>query len=641
MATKKKLLQAAAGNAGGAGLNVEDVFSTYLYEGNATARSITNGIDLDGEGGLVWIKNRESGSYNNNFLSDTENGANNFLATNQTNGLRTLSGFGLTAFNSDGFDMGTAYGNESGIDIASWTFRKAPRFFDVVTYTGDGNNNRQISHNLGTTVGCMIVKRTDTTKNWRVYHRAADASPEEGYLTLNSTAAWFDELANGYSQNQSTWWYTAPTSTDFTVGSSVDVNASGGTYVAYLFAHNDGDGEFGPDADQDIIKCGSYAGNNSTDGPEIDLGFEPQWIMIKTATSSQSWWMHDTMRGIVTSPNGSDDARLKANASTAEDTNNHLHVTPTGFKITSSLSGVNESADYIYMAIRRGPMAVPESATDVFGISYAQNVNAVPFPVDFMLYKIYGGGNTYARDRLRGGTKYLLTETTNADLTGSDIGFDDMTGNTAVWGTSFIHYNWKRAPNFCDVVAYTGNGTTSRYVNHNLEVIPELVIIKRRSSTGNWWVDHDGAGAGKVIYLDRANAAFSYTAFGTHTSTQIQLETAANNDTNNSGSTYIAYLFASLAGISKVGSVTHSGTTNVDCGFSSGARFVLLKRTDATGDWYVWDSERGIVSGNDPYFLLNSTAAEVTNTDYIDPLSSGFTITSSFTAGDYIFYAIA
>ena len=79
----------------------------------------------------------------------------------------------------------------------------------------------------------------------------------------------------------------------------------------------------------------------------------------------------------------------------------------------------------------------------------------------------------------------------------------------------------------------------------------------------------------------------------------------------------------------------------MDCGFTSGARFVLLKRTDASGDWYVWDSERGIVSGNDPYLLLNSTAAEVTNTDYIDPLASGFTITSNFTAGDYIFYAIA
>jgi len=115
-----------------------------------------------------------------------------------------------------------------------------------------------------------------------------------------------------------------------------------------------------------------------------------------------------------------------------------------------------------------------------------------------------------------------------------------------------------------------------------------------------------------------------------------------------SGNTFIAYLFASVDGISKVGSYTGTGNDlNVDCGFSAGARFILIKRTDSSGDWYVWDSLRGIVAGNDPYLLLNTTAAQVTNTDYIDPLASGFTVTSSAPAalnasgGTYIFYAIA
>jgi hypothetical protein len=109
------------------------------------------------------------------------------------------------------------------------------------------------------------------------------------------------------------------------------------------------------------------------------------------------------------------------------------------------------------------------------------------------------------------------------------------------------------------------------------------------------------------------------------------------------------YLFASLNGISKIG--TYSGTgsnVNVDCGFTAGARFVLIKRTDSTGtDWYIWDTTRGIVSGNDPYLFLNSNAAQVTNTDYIDPLNAGFTVTSSAPAalnasgGTYLFLAIA
>jgi hypothetical protein len=119
-------------------------------------------------------------------------------------------------------------------------------------------------------------------------------------------------------------------------------------------------------------------------------------------------------------------------------------------------------------------------------------------------------------------------------------------------------------------------------------------------------------------------------------------------DVNMSGKDFISYHFATLAGVSKVGSYTGTAATlNVDCGFSAGARFILIKRSDSTGDWYVYDSARGIVAGNDPYLLLNSTAAEVTGTDYIDPLSSGFTVTSSAPAalnasgGTYIFLAIA
>ena len=124
--------------------------------------------------------------------------------------------------------------------------------------------------------------------------------------------------------------------------------------------------------------------------------------------------------------------------------------------------------------------------------------------------------------------------------------------------------------------------------------------------------------------------------------------TLANDRKVNWNYNYVAYLFATLAGVSKVG--TYSGTgndVNVDCGFTSGARFVLVKRTDSSGDWYHWDSESGIVAGNDPYLLLNSDAAQVTNTDYIDPLSSGFTITSgapsdlNTSGGTYFFLAIA
>ena len=100
--------------------------------------------------------------------------------------------------------------------------------------------------------------------------------------------------------------------------------------------------------------------------------------------------------------------------------------------------------------------------------------------------------------------------------------------------------------------------------------------------------------------------------------------------------------------MSKVGSYTGNGSSQtINCGFTSGARFILIKRTDSTGDWYVWDTERGIVAGNDPHLSLNTTAAEVTTDDSIDPDNSGFIVNQvsatniNVSSATYIFYAIA
>ncbi len=150
------------------------------------------------------------------------------------------------------------------------------------------------------------------------------------------------------------------------------------------------------------------------------------------------------------------------------------------------------------------------------------------------------------------------------------------------------------------------------------------------------------------LYLDTTDYhSSSDTTIFTSTPTSTGVPVSSSNFAGGSGNTYIMYLFGNLDGISKVG--TYSGTGNdvdVDCGFSAGARFVLIKRTDSgsnTGDWYVWDTARGIATGNDPYLELNTGDAEVTSTDYIDPLNSGFTVTSSAPAalnasgGTYIF----
>ena len=653
MATKKKMLQAAAGQAGGAGLDVTEVFSNYLYAGTSGNITVSNGIDLLNEGGLIWVKKRTSAE--DHYIIDTERGVNKNLASNTAaaqTGVTTIS-----SFYNNGF-LVRANLSTLDQDYVSWTFRKAPKFLDVVTYTGDGTNNRSIAHNLGSVPGCIITKMTSGSKDWKVYHRGLDASNPENYkIHLNGTDA----------RSDGSTLFDAPTDTHFILDSNDDVNGNGDTYVAYLFAHNDGDGGFGPSGDQDIIKCGRYTGNNSTNGPEIDLGFEPQWIMIKNATASQSWWMHDTMRGLVTSSNGSDDARLKANATTAEDTSNHLHVTPTGFKITSSASGVNESADYIYVAIRRGPLAPPESATEVFDIQFngGNDPSKAPiyqsgFVTDMAIVGYRTGGSVnypYTGNRLMG---IQTLETHNADAEesgGTSFQWDFMNGFIdgvpSVITDTQIAWMWKRAPNYFDVVAYTGEGANT-VINHNLDAIPEMVWVKNRGRAQNWNVYHkdlenNGDPASECrLFLNNTSAVSSGAVFwGTHTDTTFTM-TVQNFQTNYLNDTYIAYLFATLAGVSKVGSYTGNGSSQtIDCGFTSGARFILVKRTDSTGDWYIWDSVRGIGAGNDPHLSLNTTAAEVTSDDSTDPASSGFIVNQvsatniNVSSASYIFYAIA
>ncbi|NCW67058.1 MAG: hypothetical protein EBV86_00595 [Marivivens sp.] len=222
-----------------------------------------------------------------------------------------------------------------------------------------------------------------------------------------------------------------------------------------------------------------------------------------------------------------------------------------------------------------------------------------------------------------------------------------MTGWSDNTGPNANNFSWmfRRAPGFFDVVAYSGTGAAQN-VNHNLEVTPELMIVKSRSA-GNWNVYSSATGATKYLNFNGTIAAATSSSRWNDTAPTSSVFTAGTT-TSISGENFIAYLFATLPGISKVGSYTGTGSNiGVNCGFTAGARFVLIKRTDSTGDWYVYDSTRGIVGGNDPYLLINSTAAEVTNTDYIDPLNSGFTVTSSAPAGlnasggTYIFLAIA
>ena len=148
----------AAGGAKKDSTYVDDVFSTYLYNGNFGNQTLNTGIDLANEGGLVWTKRRNSSAFH--VLCDTENGTGKFLQSNEPDGLINASNT-LTAFNDNGHSIGGyTEMNNSGGEFAAWTFRKAPGFFDMVTWSGNDTAGRQIPHNLGSVPGCIMVKKT-------------------------------------------------------------------------------------------------------------------------------------------------------------------------------------------------------------------------------------------------------------------------------------------------------------------------------------------------------------------------------------------------------------------------------------------------------------------------------------------------
>jgi hypothetical protein len=629
---------------------IEDVFSTYLYTGTNSTQSIVNGIDLSTKGGMCWFKIRNTGTYNH-ALVDTARGRAYTVGSDISSSQYTSdAGNDLASFNTNGFTVGpvqqfSAY-NRSGNTIVNWTFRKQPKFFDVVTYTGTGSN-RTIAHSLGSVPGWIMVKRTDASGDWQVYHRSL-ANTE--YLVLNSTAA----KATGATR----WNSTTPTSTVFSIGTDATVNASGGTYVAYIFAHDAGG--FGLTGTDNVISCGSYTG---TGGPlSINVGFEPQWLLVKKAIgdNNNEWELNDNMRGLAFNNSNS----LEAQSNFAEGGSPAV-ANATGFSIFSGSSRYNSTGHtYIYIAIRRGPMKVPTSGTSVFtsvtktGASGGQT-NTTNFPVDLSIDE--GRATNYGAiyyDRLRGAGPYLNSSANLAEANQDPtyyIGFDSNTSvfnkNYGALGATYVNWLFRRAPSFMDVVCYSGDGSVSgsgtRSIPHNLNAVPQLIISKARNQVDAWRVYSETLGINSIVNLSNTAASTANTTnWGTPTSTNFLIK----SDRNNSGFTYVTYLFSTCAGVSKVGSYTGTGTTNqIDCGFTGGARFVLIRRTSTGGgEWYVWDSARGIVSGgNDPYLALNNINPEVTNSDYIEPYSAGFEITSSALAningsgGTFIFLAIA
>jgi len=327
-------------------LKPTDYFNPKIYTGTGSSHAIT-GVGFQPD--FTWIKGR-SNPYSH-CLIDAVRGVGTTIASNSTSG-EYSSPTEITSFDSDGFTLGTDTGvNNNASTFVSWNWKangagsvnndgstaslktsaNTTSGFSIVTYTGNGAN-RTIGHGLGVAPKIIFTKQYDGTRSWYVGETMSGFANE---LYLDSTSA--------SANSPSTFNSTAPTTSVFSIGTGTAANANGDTFIAYCFAPIKG-----------FSLIGSYTGNGHANGPLINTGFKPAFVMIKcTTTAGQDWIIIDNKRGPF-NPFGE---RLYPNLNNTEDTSGeYFNFLSNGFKVQDNVDVWNkDSATYIYMAFAEHP----------------------------------------------------------------------------------------------------------------------------------------------------------------------------------------------------------------------------------------------------------------------------------------------
>ena len=331
-------------------------FQTTLYTGDGNAQDVTNTGNSDLQPDWVWIAMRNSAD--NQVLFDSVRGVTKRLVSNLSSAESTVSDM-VTAFNSDGFSVGTNSNvTGDGKTFAAWQWKAGTSFtndasstgigtidstgsvntdagFSIVSYTGNQTSGATVAHGLGSKPAMMIFKERNGTTSWVVYHHKNTSAPATEYLQLNSSNATGDYA--GYFND------TEPTSSVFTLGNDTGINQSGDTYIAYCFAEKQG-----------YSKFGSYTGNGNANGTFVYTGFKPAFVMIKKTSGTSNWTIWDSVRqsNEINKPLWGDLNSAEAAQSTVK-----LDLLSNGFKIRGNGSNVGSSGgSYIYMAFASNPL---------------------------------------------------------------------------------------------------------------------------------------------------------------------------------------------------------------------------------------------------------------------------------------------
>ena len=342
-------------------------FQTAIWSGTGSALSVTFDGNSDMQPDMVWVKNRTTAS--DHRLSDSVRGTSSHLVPNDDAAIDTSS-TALTAFNSDGFSVGSEQSySKSGSNHVGWGWKAGTSFtndasstsigtidstgsvnndsgFSIVSYTGNATDNASVKHGLNTAPKMVIIKDLSDTSTWGVWHQSLTNG---GYkLTLNTTAAQADDSAFIGGGDRA-----IPTSSVFFLGSGGGGNGANAN-IAYCFAEKQG-----------YSKFGSYTGNGNADGTFVYTGFKPAFVMVKRTDATNYWFMFDNKRS--SSGSNPTDKELYANDAAAEDTSARFDFLSNGFKNRISSAGSNASGGtYIYMAFAESPFisssSVPTTA---------------------------------------------------------------------------------------------------------------------------------------------------------------------------------------------------------------------------------------------------------------------------------------
>ena len=663
-----------------------DHFAPYIYTGNSGTQNITLNFKPD----LVWIKER--GAAEKHILTDSIRGTNSQLSSNSEDGVTTYSS-NVTSFNSNGFTLGSATdSNGNNNTFVAWNLKAGGAAvantngtidsqvsvndtlgFSIVKYTGNNTAGAKIGHGLSSIPELIIVKNLGSN-NWCVYSSGIGNTK---YLRLNST--------QGEATANDRWNNTTPTSSVFTIGSDGEVNNNANNYIAYTFASKAG-----------FSKIGSYTGNGGYGANIVETGFEPAFLLTKSVSTTGGWIIWDNKR----TPSNRRNLGLFPATSAVEYAYPDNASGPGGPAFyTNGFSFNNNDSDYngngitySYLAIAAdGSTAAPTLANSFATETYNGNGSNISITTGFKPDMVWMKARTVAYDpglvdSVRGKTSMLLTSSGALAQSRADL-IQSYDTNGYTWGsnnkgnasTSYVSWSWKgnRIPTINTTGTITGlvsanqaagfsiikyNGATNATADadnnsgaywslgHELGATPDLVIVKKINGAGDWYaggaaLGSTGVNGNHLVLSGTATQGAEPNILwgGPQTFNSTTFGLGAWDIVNRNGDSYIAYCWRSIAGYSKVGTYTGTGGVNtVSMGFAPS--FGLIKRTNSTGSWRLFDTNRG----TDKSISINSSAAEYDDSsNYLDFTSTGFYFSASqanadinASGGTYVYIAI-